>query len=93
MVCADEVAHGKPDPEGYLTAAARLGVAPAKCLVVEDAPVGLAAARAAGMRALAVATTHSAPDLSSADLIAPALSAVTVTVAPSEALLVSVHTP
>jgi sugar-phosphatase len=42
MVCADEVEHGKPHPEGYLAAATRLGIAPAACLVVEDAPAGLA---------------------------------------------------
>jgi sugar-phosphatase len=80
MVCADEIAHGKPHPEGYLTAAARLGVAPAACLVVEDAPAGLAAAHAAGMRALAIATTHPPAALGDADLIVPALSAVTVAV-------------
>ena len=80
MVCADEVTHGKPHPEGYLAAAARLGVAPARCLVVEDAPAGLEAARAAGMRALAVATTHAPDDLRGAELIASALDAVTVRV-------------
>ncbi|HEX4683292.1 MAG TPA: HAD-IA family hydrolase, partial [Gemmatimonadaceae bacterium] len=64
--------------EGYLTAAARLAVAPAKCLVVEDAPVGLAAAHAAGMRALALPTTHAPAALTQAELIAPALADVTV---------------
>src|SRR5215207_9005221 len=44
MVCADEVARGKPDPEGYLAAAGRLGVAPAGCVIIEDAPAGLQAA-------------------------------------------------
>lgn len=80
MVCADEVTHGKPHPEGYLAAAARLGVAPARCLVVEDAPAGLEAARAAHMRALAVATTHAPDALRGAELIAPSLDAVTVRV-------------
>ena len=59
LVTADDVSAGKPDPEGYLRAGRALGVDPADCLVVEDAPVGLAAAAAAGMRALAVCTTHS----------------------------------
>jgi sugar-phosphatase len=77
LVCADEVVHGKPHPEGYLTAAARLGISPSACLVVEDAPAGLAAAHAAGMRALAVATTHPPDALGDADVIARALSAVT----------------
>src|SRR5215472_8702894 len=60
MVCADEVRTGKPDPEGYLAAAARLGRAPRECIVVEDAPLGVDAARAGGMRAIAVATTYPA---------------------------------
>jgi sugar-phosphatase len=80
LVCADEVVHGKPHPEGYLTAAARLGVSPVACLVVEDAPAGLAAAHAAGMRALAVATTHQPAALGDAELIVNALSAVSVRV-------------
>ncbi|MFC6087759.1 HAD-IA family hydrolase [Saccharothrix lopnurensis] len=57
LVTADDVAAGKPDPEGYLKAAADLGVEPERCVVLEDAPAGLAAARAAGMRAVAVRTT------------------------------------
>lgn len=84
LVCADEVVRGKPHPDGCLTAAARLGVSPAVCLVVEDAPAGVAAAHAAGMRALAVATTHPPAALGDADLIAPALSAVTVRVERSD---------
>lgn len=50
LVTIDDVAVGKPDPEGYLVAAARLGVDPARCLVVEDAAPGVAAGRAAGAR-------------------------------------------
>jgi mannitol-1-/sugar-/sorbitol-6-phosphatase len=48
LVPRDMVAAGKPDPEGYLTAAELLGVRPSECLVVEDSPVGVAAGRAAG---------------------------------------------
>jgi sugar-phosphatase len=48
LVTADDVASGKPDPEGYLLAARRLGVEPSRCLVVEDSEPGLAAGRAAG---------------------------------------------
>lgn len=51
-VTGEEVSKGKPDPEIFLTAAERLGVAPSRCLVLEDAPAGLAAAVAAGMRCL-----------------------------------------
>ncbi|MEU4426798.1 HAD-IA family hydrolase [Actinoplanes sp. NPDC024001] len=50
LLTAEDVTTGKPDPEGYLAAAARLGADPARCLVVEDSPAGLAAGRAAGMR-------------------------------------------
>ena len=52
-----EVTHGKPDPEVFLTAARKLGVAPARCVVVEDAPAGLEAARRAGMAAVAITGT------------------------------------
>ena len=52
-LCRDDVLKGKPHPEPYLTAARRLGVAPAKCLVVEDSPPGAAAGAAAGMQVLA----------------------------------------
>jgi mannitol-1-/sugar-/sorbitol-6-phosphatase len=60
FVTSGDVRRGKPDPEGYLAAAARLRVAPADCLVCEDSPTGLAAARAAGIRTLALLTTHAA---------------------------------
>jgi HAD superfamily hydrolase (TIGR01509 family) len=52
VVSGDDVTHGKPDPEPYLMAAARLGVAPGNCLVVEDTEAGLASGRAAGMTVL-----------------------------------------
>jgi mannitol-1-/sugar-/sorbitol-6-phosphatase len=73
LVSADEVSSGKPDPEGYLAAATRLGVSPRDCIVVEDAPLGLAAACAAGMRAIGLATTHPPHALGAATVIAPAL--------------------
>lgn len=57
LITAEDVVRGKPDPEGYHRAAATLGIAPADCVVIEDAPAGLAAAHAAGMRAVAVSTT------------------------------------
>lgn len=70
VVTADDVTRGKPDPEPYLLGAARLGVDPARCLVVEDAPSGLAAARAAGCVTLAVATTHSRGELEADHVVA-----------------------
>ncbi len=54
LACGDEVAHGKPAPDIFLLAAARLGVAPAACLALEDSAAGCAAATAAGMRVAAV---------------------------------------
>ena len=54
LVTVDDIAAGKPDPEGYLRAAEVLGVPPEQCLVVEDADVGLAAARAAGAHTAAL---------------------------------------
>jgi sugar-phosphatase len=78
VVSADDVENGKPDPECYLKAAELLGVAPETCVVVEDAPPGIQAARAAGMAVVAVATTHPASELSEADAVARALSSVSL---------------
>ena len=58
VVYADDVTRGKPDPEGYLTAASRLGVQPSEALVVEDAPPGIEAGRAAGAATVGVVSTH-----------------------------------
>ncbi|MCA5893529.1 HAD family phosphatase [Isoptericola sp. NEAU-Y5] len=54
VVTGDEVTRGKPDPEPYLLAAARLGVDPAACVAIEDSPTGIASARAAGVPTLGV---------------------------------------
>jgi beta-phosphoglucomutase-like phosphatase (HAD superfamily) len=56
LAAGDEVAHGKPAPDIFLLAAARLGVVPAACLALEDSAAGCAAAAAAGMRVVAVPT-------------------------------------
>jgi mannitol-1-/sugar-/sorbitol-6-phosphatase len=58
LVTTDDIAAGKPDPAGYLRAAELLGVPASRCLVVEDADVGLAAARAAGARTAALRGLH-----------------------------------
>ncbi len=71
-VSADEVAHGKPAPDVFLEAARRLGVAPADCVVLEDATPGAAAAHAAGMRCIAVpylAAQADAPEFARAGLL------------------------
>lgn len=59
IVTSEDVTHGKPDPEGYLTAANRLGVTPHECIVFEDLPAGLMAAHAAGMEAIAFEDEYS----------------------------------
>jgi len=61
FVTADEIAAGKPDPEGYLVAAERLGVKAADCLVVEDSPAGIRAGEAAGAAVLVITATHRHP--------------------------------
>ncbi|MFC9237757.1 HAD-IA family hydrolase [Streptomyces decoyicus] len=75
LIAADDISRGKPDPEPFLLAAERLGVDPARCVVFEDAPAGLAAGRAAGMLTVALTTTHRAEELS-ADVVVTALSEV-----------------
>jgi beta-phosphoglucomutase family hydrolase len=62
-VAMEDIRHGKPDPEVFLKVAEKLGVPPARCLVVEDALAGVAAAKAAGMKCIAIATTNSAEAL------------------------------
>jgi HAD superfamily hydrolase (TIGR01509 family) len=69
LVGAEDVRHGKPDPEVFLVAAARLGVPASRCVVVEDAAPGIEAARRAGMRCIGVGPA----DLGRADLVAGSL--------------------
>jgi sugar-phosphatase len=76
LVTSDDVRLGKPDPEPYLTAAAALGIEPSACVVVEDAPAGIAAGRAAGMRVLALATTYPPDALADADWVVASLADV-----------------
>lgn len=57
VVTADDVANGKPDPEVFLLAAEKLGVAPDKCVAIEDAAPGILSAQAAGMKVIAVPAT------------------------------------
>lgn len=64
---SDDVPRGKPFPDVFLHAARELGVAPQRCLAFEDAPVGVAAARGAGMRCVAIATTFSAETLAASE--------------------------
>lgn len=75
IVCAEDITHGKPHPEGYLLAAERLGVAPHDCIAIEDSPSGCRAAKAAGMTCIAITNTHSATELTDADYITDQLNA------------------
>ncbi|PRX92277.1 sugar-phosphatase [Allonocardiopsis opalescens] len=81
LVTADDVARGKPDPEPFALGARRLGAEPGRCVAVEDAPAGLASARAAGMVAIAVATSHS-PEALTADVVVTDLRSVRARVEP-----------
>lgn len=60
VMSSEQVKQGKPAPDVFLAAAEQLGVPPARCIVVEDAPAGIEAAQRAGMKALGVLTTHPA---------------------------------
>lgn len=82
IVAAEDVELGKPDPEGYARAGRILGAAAAACVVFEDAPAGIAAAKAAGMYCVAVATTHEPGDLSAADRVVSDLAAVSWPLSP-----------
>lgn len=79
-VSGRDFAHGKPDPEMFLVAARELGVAPEACLVVEDAPAGIEAARTGGMAAIGVARAHDAGLLAAAgaDIVVATLDEVDV---------------
>ncbi len=79
IVDGSMVARGKPDPEVFLRCAAGLGVVPGCCVVVEDAPAGIQAALAGGMRAIGIPSAHQATQLQQegAHAVAPTLAAVT----------------
>ena len=78
VLCDRDVERGKPDPQIFLRAAERLSVVPARCLVIEDAVMGVRAARSAGMACLAVTTTHPAEGLREADWVMASLAEMTV---------------
>jgi mannitol-1-/sugar-/sorbitol-6-phosphatase len=84
LVTADDVSAGKPDPEGYLQAAHRIKVAPAGALVIEDAPAGIAAGKAAGMPVLALTTTHPPEALAAADAVIDSAESVSIIAKPVE---------
>jgi sugar-phosphatase len=69
LVTSDDVINGKPDPEPYLKGATLLGYEPAKCVVLEDAPAGIQAAKSAGMKVIGMASTYLPSQLGAADAI------------------------
>lgn len=85
ITSAEDVSRGKPDPEGFLLALEAVNrmarsrpIAPADCLVIEDSLPGIRGGRAAGMKVLAVANTHTVQELGEADAIAHSLAEVTL---------------
>jgi len=78
VVSAEDVVHGKPAPDVFLKAASLLGVAPARCVVFEDALFGIEAAQRAGMKVVAVSTTNPPELLGHADRVIPNLAGISV---------------
>ncbi|WCJ59437.1 HAD-IA family hydrolase [Fontisphaera persica] len=78
VVSAEDAVHKKPAPDLFLAAARRLQVPPAQCVVIEDALSGIQAARAAGMRCVAVASSYPAEQLQAADLVRQSIAEVTL---------------
>ena len=82
IITGEMVERGKPDPEPYRRGAELLGFRPEECVVVEDAPSGVGAGKAAGCRVLAVLGTHSAAELQGANWVVGSLEGLVVTVNP-----------
>ena len=78
LVSADDVSKGKPDPEPYLMGAKLLGTKPAECLVIEDAPAGIRAAHAGGMKAIAITSTYPTSALQEADAVVQKLAQIEI---------------
>jgi beta-phosphoglucomutase family hydrolase len=78
MISGENVTHGKPDPEVFLLAAKKIQMPSARCVVFEDAHVGVEAARRAGMKVIAVTTTHPADTLKDADRVVDRLDQLTI---------------
>jgi mannitol-1-/sugar-/sorbitol-6-phosphatase len=79
LITDEDVRAGKPDPEGYLLALRLLGITADDGIAIEDAPAGVTAAKAAGLRTIAVTSTHPATALTAADAVVDGLSEIQVT--------------
>jgi len=80
MITAEDVNQGKPDPQVFLLAAQKLNLPPEACVVFEDAHVGIMAAKAGGMKVIAVATTNPPSELKTADLVVKRLDELSLTI-------------
>jgi sugar-phosphatase len=89
MVTGDDVAEGKPHPEGYASAAQSLGVTPNDCIVFEDAPAGVEAARAAGAIVVALTTTYDITELGGADCHIDNLGQVSASIQPKGTIVLN----
>ncbi len=78
LVTSDDVTNGKPHPEPYLKGSQGLGVSPAECLVIEDAPAGILSARAGGMKVIGITSTYTADALQHADEVIGKLAQVRI---------------
>jgi mannitol-1-/sugar-/sorbitol-6-phosphatase len=78
LITADDVRHGKPDPEPYRRGAELLKASPADCVAFEDAPAGIRSAHAAGMKVISMPTTYPASELHEADVIIAGLGSLQV---------------
>jgi sugar-phosphatase len=86
FITADDVTLGKPNPEPYILAANRLGLEPKDCVVFEDSPNGIKAAKQAGMRVIAVAVRSADHNITEADYVVHDLTWITVRVKPDSTL-------
>jgi beta-phosphoglucomutase family hydrolase len=78
IITAADVQNGKPSPDVFIIAAQKINVKPQNCLVIEDAPVGIEAAKRANMKCIALTTTHDVIELRTADMIVQDLSFISV---------------
>ncbi|KAF5363966.1 hypothetical protein D9756_000395 [Leucocoprinus leucothites] len=94
LVVAEDVKQGKPYPDPYLLGARKCGVDPAKCIVFEDAPLGVQSGRAAGCKTIGLLTTHTREQMEAAkpDILVKDLSSISVKVKESGGLEITVST-
>ncbi len=91
LVTSDDVTRGKPDPEPYLMGAERMGVKPADCVVIEDAPAGIQSGRAGGMKVIGMTSTYAAAALGEADVVVKRLGAIQVAANGAGKLIVEIR--